>query len=116
MNMADEVPYFIQMRGCINCEASRLMKERHGTDYGFDHEIAARCVLMGCVNYGRSILNPFIDPEELVRMANASGREDFRSNARRYCSKVKETLGGYYEAIGVSLDSVASKLTPETDV
>ena len=105
-----DVPYFIQMRGCINCDASRLMRERHGTDYGFDHEIAARCVIMGCVSYGRSILNPFIDPEELVRMANESGRPDFRSNARRYCSNVKEAFGRHYESIGVSVDSISQQL------
>src|SRR3989338_8795398 len=48
---------------------SKTHKERFGTDYGFDHELVAICLLRGCYDYGYSITNPFFDPAEIVRKA-----------------------------------------------
>ena len=60
----DNVPRFIKMRGCINCEVSKICQERHGTPYAFDHELFAGCLISGCVDYGYSLHTPFLDPEE----------------------------------------------------
>ena len=106
----NDVPYFVEMRGCINCEASKLHKERHGTDYGFDHELQARCVLMGCIGYGYSLASPFFDPAEIVRMANASGRHDFRQRARQLCTAAEQRFGEHYKAIGLLVEEMMREL------
>ena len=104
-----EIPEFIKLRGCINCDASKLHKKRHGTDYGFDHEIVARCLLIGCVEYGHGVYHPFIDAEEILRMFEE--RREILSpkeikNVRTYLLKVKEVFGKFYEEINVSLDEL----------
>lgn len=107
--MAVRIPYFIEMRGCINCSASKSMKERHGREYGADHELMAKCMLMGCVNYGRSLVEPYMDPEEVVRMANEkrwTADPKKAENLRRYCMNVKKHFGKFYKTLGVSIDDI----------
>ena len=102
------IPYFIKMRGCINCSASKTYKERYGNDYGFDHEIVAQCVLMGCVGEGHDLSNPFMDPEDVAKFALQKNNEDFTQNAKKYVERVKEKFGRFYEKLGVSLDNLFS--------
>ncbi len=71
--MATEIPRFIRLRGCINCDISHRHKEKTGKDYGFDHELVAGCLLYGCVGYGHDLSNPFMDPEELMKKAKEMG-------------------------------------------
>ena len=104
--MTEEIPYFIKMRGCINCTASENMRRKHGTDYGCDHEIMAQCVLMGCVAYRCSLVSPFMDPEEIMRMANEQGKPEFIENAKKYVQLIKERFGEFYEEMGISLDTL----------
>lgn len=109
----NEIPYFIEMRGCINCDASKSMKERHGNLYGFDHEIMASCLLMGCDNYGINLTHPFIDPEEFVKIVNKK-RENLTKenleNSRKYLKEIKQKFGEHYEKLGVSIDNLIKEI------
>lgn len=64
-----EIPRFIKEKGCINCSASKALKEKTGHDYGFDHEIQVACLLSGCLDYGYSLIKPFMDPDEILKYA-----------------------------------------------
>jgi len=109
----NKIPYFIEMRGCINCSASKSMKERHGTAYGFDHEIIALCLLIGCKDYGHDLANPFLDAEEIIKLVNEKkGKltEENLENAKRYLGEIKERFGKDYKKIGVSIDDLIKKI------
>lgn len=103
-----EIPHFIEVRGCINCDASKRHKEATGFDYGFDHESFFLCVV--CQNYGYNLTNPFFDPEEAVRLARKDGRPKIIEGTRRYCKHVKELFGKQYEKLGVPLDDIIKQL------
>lgn len=104
---SEEIPYFIQKRGCINCEQSKKLKEKTGKDYGFDHVLIAKCVMM-CDGY--DLVNPFLDPEELARIAKIDSRPESITAARTYCLEIKKSFGRFYDSIGISLDEILSKL------
>ncbi len=106
--MKDKIPYFIEIRGCINCDASHLLKQKTGHDYGFDHEIMVKCVLYGCINYGYDLTNPFFDPKEIVRLAK--NNLDIIENAKKYCLNVKKKFGKFYDIIGTSIDNIINEL------
>ena len=115
-NNADEnkIPYFIEIRGCINCSASKHHKKKTGYDYGFDHESMFGC-LCRCSNYtfndkSISLLNPYYDPEEMVRLAKKDGRQEVINNTEKLCLSIKETFGQFYDEMGVSLDDIIAKL------
>ncbi len=90
-----EIPKFIDLKGCINCNVSKTHKEWHGTDYGFDHELAAGCLLSGCMDYGFQIGEPFIDPDEAIRLA----REKFPERigmAEKYADDIRSRFHQFY--------------------
>lgn len=106
-----KIPEFVKLRGCINCDASKALKERTGRAYGFDHQLVARCVLLGCREYGHDLTNPFMDPEEVINFSNRDPQPQARERVRAYCLKIKEQFGRFYEAIGVSIDDLLVKLS-----
>ncbi|MFZ5955596.1 MAG: hypothetical protein ACOYT4_04160 [Nanoarchaeota archaeon] len=110
----EEIPEFIKLRGCINCKASKQLKEETGHDYGFDHEIMSRCLILGCVNYEKSLCNPFIDPEEIykafIKYQTEHPEKDVKNNVYKAIANIKDTFGKYYDRIGISLDSYLDKL------
>ncbi|MBS3053557.1 MAG: hypothetical protein J4469_03570 [Candidatus Aenigmarchaeota archaeon] len=110
---AADVPYFISVRGCINCDVSKTHKERFGTDYGFDHELVAICLLRGCYDYGYSITNPFFDPAEIVRKARELNLPVATHNGIKYCQGIKERFGEFYQEIGVLVDSFIGQMAAE---
>lgn len=105
-----EIPYFIKIRGCINCEASKSHKEKTGKDYGFDHELMVRCIIGSCGQYNVSLVHPFYDPEEIVRFAKSDGHPEAIERAKKYCYHVKEVFGSFYNALGISIDDIIEKL------
>ena len=105
-----DIPYFIRIRGCINCDASKTLKEIIGNDYGFDHEIMAQCLLLGCFNYGFDLSRPYYDPEEAVRLANKDGQLKVKEKARKYCLGLKESFSDFYDKLGISIDEMLKKL------
>ena len=65
---------------------------------------------MGCIGYGYSLASPFFDPAEIVRMANASGRHDFRQRARQLCTAAEQRFGEHYKAIGLLVEEMMREL------
>ncbi len=110
MTGPENIPYFIQIRGCINCSASKNMKEKHGTDYGFDHEIIASCLILGCQEWGHNLSKPFIDPEEIVRFVEKSPSPKFVDNAKVILQNYQEIFGEYYKQIGVNIEDLIQRL------
>ncbi|MBI2667892.1 hypothetical protein HYX17_03950 [Candidatus Woesearchaeota archaeon] len=110
MTNVKEVPYFIQVRGCINCDASKQHKKKHGTDYGFDHELQVSCVLRECHNYGYDLQRPFIDPEEVVNYAKRTGNQEFIKRAKEYCLGMQTRFGISFAQIGVSLEKIMGEI------
>ena len=106
----NEIPRFVSERGCINCCISKHMEETHGTPYGFDHEIVSGCLIRGCQSHGYSLMNPFFDPEEVLKKALESEEPEGIKNARQYITDMKEKYGSCYEEIGVCLDSMIEEL------
>lgn len=105
----NEIPYFVKIRGCINCDASKNHKKETGFDYGFDHESMFFCIAL-CGNYGFSLVNPFFDPEEAVRLAKKGGSPETIEGTKKYYSRIKEQFGKYYEKMGVPLDEIIRRL------
>ena len=85
---AKKIPECIRLRGCINCIVSKNYKERHGIDYGFDHELILPCLIVGCMENEHAIYKPFINPEEAIRFSRKSGNEEHIENARKYLLRI----------------------------
>lgn len=92
----NRIPRFIELKGCINCPASKTHKETHGTDYGFDHEIIASCLISGCMDYGYNLGKPFIDPDEAIRIASNKAEPEFINQAERYADRIRSRFAQFY--------------------
>jgi len=110
--MNKEVPYFIKIHGCINCGSSIALKNKKGYEYGFDHELMARCVIGNCFDYEHTLLNPYYDPEEIVRFANKIGTPEVKENTREICSNLESQYGEFYQKEGISIRTILEKLEP----
>lgn len=108
--MNKEVPYFIKIRGCINCENSVALKKKTGYEYGFDHELMARCVIGDCFSYGYTLIEPYYDPEQIVKIANKMGTPEVKKNAKRMCSNLESRYGKFYEKENISIRTILEKL------
>lgn len=100
-----EIPKFIELRGCINCDVPKKCKEKTGHDYGFDHELVACCLIRGCFNQGHDLSNPFMDPEELMKKAKEIGNPRYIENAKKYLLEIEKKFGKFYEKMGIDLSS-----------
>ncbi len=107
----ENIPYFIQVRGCINCHVSKAMKEKNGTEYGFDHELIAGCLLHDCFSLGHDLTTPFIDPEEFIRFAQEHPSPETNERAREILDKYKETYDAYFKQIGVNIDDLIKTIS-----
>lgn len=105
-----EIPYFIEMKGCINCPVQASFREKTGHDYGFDHEYMAGCILMGCVGYGHNLMTPYFHPLEIVRLANENGSPGALDIAKRVCLMLQDRYGEFYKAVGLDMDEVLETL------
>ncbi|MCK5235038.1 MAG: hypothetical protein KAJ20_03545 [Candidatus Aenigmarchaeota archaeon] len=113
-----DIPYFIEIRGCINCEASEHHKRITGHDYGFDHESMSSCIMFNCGHYTFrdrqiSVDNPFYDPEEIVRFAKKDGTKIVIENSIKLCQSINETFGEFYNMKDVSIDELIEELNSE---
>jgi len=99
------------MRGCINCDASKEYKKRHGGDYGFDHQIIIGCLVIGCKDYGYTLASPFLDPEEAIRLAKKYKLDKRKlEKVKEYLNQIKEEFGEYYKKMGVSLEKLIKNI------
>lgn len=106
----ENIPYFIQVRGCINCSASKSMKEKHGSDYGFDHEINVKCVMQNCKSKGYSLAEPFIDPEQLVNYVKKNPSPKSAEKVKEILQNYQGKFGKYFSQIGVNIQSLIQEL------
>jgi len=104
------IPYFIKVRGCINCEVSKELKKKTGKEYGFDHELMVKCMFVGCMNYGYSLLHPYIDPEEIVRLALKDGSPDVIDGARRMLEQQQKKFGKFFQRLGIDIEQLKRRL------
>ncbi len=108
-----EIPYFIRMRGCINCSVSKEYKKRHGKEYGFDPEVMVKCLLIGCFNQGYDLTNPFTDVEEFMKFVNKNKEnltKENLENVRKYIIEIKQKFEKDYEKIGVSIEDLIKEI------
>lgn len=101
-----EIPRFIELRGCINCEASKRLKEKTGHPYGFHHEILLHC--LRCSDH--DLTRPFYDPAEVARLALEMNEPEARQRAIDWCLAIKKYYGHFYEQLGISLDEIIGEL------
>jgi hypothetical protein len=88
-----ELPYFLKVKGCINCHVHTLHKNKYGYDYGcFDHELMAGCVMSGCENYGHTICKPFMHPDEVRRMAKTYNNKEITCKAEVAAVNIETAL------------------------
>ena len=83
MMNSKQIPYFIRIGGCNNCETHQAYTSDTGTFYDKDHPLHAKCVHMGCDKYGYSIIEPFITPQEYLRIASELGLDVALNKAKR---------------------------------
>ncbi len=118
-SIREDIPYFIQMRGCINCVASEYHKEKRGNDYGFYPMSMLDCIIIhNCGNYTFrdkpiSLDNPFYDTEEIVRFAKKHGTEKIIKGSIKLCQSINETFGEFYKVLDISIDELIEELRSE---
>jgi hypothetical protein len=92
-----EIPYFIKVDGCNNCQVFKSYTSLTGTEYDRDSALHAKCVHMGCDRYGYNVMAPFITPREYLRIGINTGlREQAIDRAR----KVVARFSVFYDARG----------------
>jgi len=104
-----EIPYFIRIRGCINCDVPKIKKERTGKEYGYDHHLMFKCVAL-CSNYNFDLSKPYLDPAEIVRLANKDGSPEAKSLAKKYCLGLEHRFGKFYKELGISVKEIIKEL------
>ena len=105
-----EIPYFIKVSGCNNCQVFKSYTTSTGTEYGGDHELHAKCVHMRCDGYGHNILAPFITPREYLRIGLNTG---LRRQAIDRAKKVIGQFSEFYDARGALKPWVAKSISNE---
>jgi hypothetical protein len=87
------IPYFVRVKGCINCYICKINKEKTGKDYGgFNHELMVQCTLLGCQDYNHSYCNPFIHPSEMRRLANLNGKPEIIEKAEKIATQIEKAF------------------------
>jgi len=110
-NKTQIMPHFVEVRGCINCDASKEYKKRTGKDYGFDHELMAGCLLGGCQDFGVTLLTPIIDPEEVLRIFKFKKiTKQQNKNVVNYLRRIDCLVGKYYIKIGVDIKKIIAEV------
>ena len=94
---AKEIPYFVKVAGCNNCNVFKSYTSLSGTEYGQDHTLHAKCVHMGCDRYGHNVLAPFITPMEYLRIGLNTG---LRKQAVAKTKKVIARFSEFYDHRG----------------
>jgi hypothetical protein len=96
-----EYPKFLAIRGCINCDTSKSMKERQGFDYGFDHELMAACLINGCQSFGYTIATPYIDIEEVEKFFYDKMNSESLVTVQKHIDSKFKTFKDFYDSIEV---------------
>ena len=101
-----EIPYFVEIAGCINCSVSHALREEQGVDYGYHHEASFACLAYGCFSRGITSMTPYIHPLEMARLAMKRGSKEAIQIGLEYCKMVNKVYGQLYEKMGISLEGI----------
>jgi len=77
-----EIPHFIKIGGCSNCKVQQAYLTHTGTFCEEGHPLHAKCVHMGCVKYGYSIEEPFIEPKVYILLGTEVNLKEALNNAK----------------------------------
>jgi hypothetical protein len=105
-----EIPYFIRVGGCNNCQVFKSYTTRTGTEYGSGHALHAKCVHMGCDRHGYNVLAPFITPQEFLRIGLNMG---LRPQAVERARKVLARFHEFYDTVGNLKPWVVERISRE---
>ena len=105
----NEIPYFIKIEGCNNCKVSQAYVTKTGTLYENGHTLYAKCIHMGCDQYGHSLEVPFITPKEYVRIGTALGMSEALDKAK----KIIVRFFDFYDTKGNLLPWVIETISQE---
>ena len=104
-----KIPHFIQIEGCKNCKVHQEYITQTGTLYEEGHPLHAKCVHMGCDQYGHSIEDPFITPQEYLRIARELDFEPALNLAKKTIAKFFD----FYDTKGSLLPWVTEVISEE---
>ncbi|MBD3312511.1 hypothetical protein GF352_03605 [archaeon] len=96
------LPYFIKIRGCINC------------DVYDSSEGGAECYYRGCADYNITLFNPFIDIEAQLSFLNRvieyypGSEPHVKNSVRQQAVGFIDRFGRFYEELGISLDDLVT--------
>ena len=85
-----EIPYFIQIEGCNNCEVREAYTTDSGTFYDEGHAFHAKCIHKGCDKYNYSVEGPFITPQEYIRVGTQLGLSGAFNKAKEIIAKFSD--------------------------
>jgi pSer/pThr/pTyr-binding forkhead associated (FHA) protein len=105
-----EIPHFIQIGGCSNCKVHQAYLTHTGSFYEEGHPLHAKCVHMGCVNYGYSIVEPFIEPKEYIRLGTELHSKEALNNAKSIIVRFYD----FYDSKGNLLPWVVEAISKES--
>ena len=106
-----EIPYFIQIEGCNNCEVREAYTTDTGTYYEQGHPLHAKCVHTGCVKYGFNMEEPFITPSEYIRMGKELNWEESLNKAKEIIVKFFD----FYDSRGNLLPWVVEAISQKEE-
>jgi hypothetical protein len=104
-----KIPYFLQIGGCRNCKVHQEYITQTGTLYEEGHPLHAKCVHMGCDKYGYSMAEPYITPQEYLRIAG----ELNSGTALNMAKKIIARFFDFYDTKGNLLPWVTEAISRE---
>lgn len=105
-----EIPHFIQIEGCSNCKVHQAYLTETRTLYEEGHPLHAKCVHMGCVKYGYSIEEPFIEPKVYIRLGTELNSKETLNNAKSIIVRFYD----FYDSKGNLLPWVVEAISKES--
>jgi hypothetical protein len=111
INTKQEIPYFIKIGGCNNCRVAQAYVTKTGTFYEEGHALHAKCIHMGCIKYGHSVEEPFITPQEFIRIGTDLCMLEVLDKAKKIIVKFFD----FYDSKGGLLPWVIEAIAQESD-
>jgi len=105
----EEIPHFIKIGGCNNCKVYQPYLTKTGTFYEGGHALHAKCVHMGCDKYGHRAEEPFITPQEYIRIGTELGLKEALNRAKKIIVK----FFNFYDTKGNLLPWVVEAIAEE---
>jgi pSer/pThr/pTyr-binding forkhead associated (FHA) protein len=105
-----EIPHFIQIGGCSKCKVHQAYLTHSETFYKEGPPLHAKCGHMGCVKYGYSIEEPFIEPKVYIRLGTELNSPETLNNAKSIIVRFYD----FYDSKGNLLPWVVEAISKES--